>query len=615
MNIRSPGVNETKQKRSFRIDPAAIMSLIGNQASGLHKAMMEGVANAIDAGASRVDIQMSANQVSIKDDGSGLSEGGILKHFEVFGFDHAGMDKTHGRFGIGRGQMFWFGVNRWLTGPFAMSVDIKSSGLDYELSAGHEPVSGVTIDIDLYEPLSQVALRRAHDELVSLIKYAPVDCFINGKKVTRDPSMQKDWTRQTDHAWIRLNKGSALAVYSQGLLVEEMPSYRYGVGGEIVTKPGQPLLQNMARNSVITERCQIWKAIDKTLRREAQAIIGKETKSGGLTDAMSQSLAQQIDDPDQCLTVLMEHPLFTLTTGRSLTLRKLLDYRSVIVAPRHCHKADKIMQRRRARAITPETLERFGVDSLEDLRQRLTLAIENAVAALPRDASQKNDWSLRLGRDTLDMIADTRFSETVGSLKNIWNIAFEQVDRKSMRPSERHALRHVRRMSNYVPRIMAKVLSDDRPLAPRHVEIMNSDLMAGCTDGTDQIWLDRRELKQVARGISGFLRLAHLLTHEYLHHDDSSAGHQHDEAFYEAFHNVVLDPRMADMVVRVASSYAASNDQANLKQLRDLDTAMHFDPQSVEHVHANQDAVDADIPQTQEPTRSPVRRCSPGRKP
>lgn len=43
------------------------------------------------------------------------------------------------------------------------------------------------------------------------------------------------------------------------------------------------------------------------------------------------------------------------------------------------------------------------------------------------------------------------------------------------------------------------------------------------------------------QGLPGFMRLAHLLVHEYLHDTEDSGSHAHDLEFMETFHDIVLD--------------------------------------------------------------------------
>ena len=104
------------QKREFRLDKHAITTFIQAQAGSLEKALLEAVANAIDAGASKVEVNVSPTHVSIIDDGRGfVSVEEIDKFFDTFGFDHSQLDRKVGRFGVGRGQLFHFGKNLWTT--------------------------------------------------------------------------------------------------------------------------------------------------------------------------------------------------------------------------------------------------------------------------------------------------------------------------------------------------------------------------------------------------------------------------------------------------------------------------------------------------------------------
>ena len=104
------------ETRHFRIDHnKLLLDVIRRQAGSLTKAIMEGVMNAVDAGATRCDISVTADTVTITDDGKGFaSKKEIQEWFEVFGAAHSEEEaKTFGTFRMGRGQMFAYGVNKW----------------------------------------------------------------------------------------------------------------------------------------------------------------------------------------------------------------------------------------------------------------------------------------------------------------------------------------------------------------------------------------------------------------------------------------------------------------------------------------------------------------------
>jgi hypothetical protein len=146
------------QTRTFSAHQDLILSVIRKQAGTLAKAAMEGVMNAVDAGASEINVSLHSGQLVIEDNGKGFeSEDSIKEVFEVFGSPHEtdaegfSTDAKYGTFRIGRGQLFAFGSNVWQTNTFEMRTDINTKGLEYELHTGVTEVRGCRVRVDLYD--------------------------------------------------------------------------------------------------------------------------------------------------------------------------------------------------------------------------------------------------------------------------------------------------------------------------------------------------------------------------------------------------------------------------------------------------------------------------------
>ena len=83
------------ETRRFSVHPEIIYSLIKAQAGSLGKAVLECCMNSIDAQATRLDVAIDANTITIKDDGQGFrTREEIEQWFEVFGFPHAEGDRV-----------------------------------------------------------------------------------------------------------------------------------------------------------------------------------------------------------------------------------------------------------------------------------------------------------------------------------------------------------------------------------------------------------------------------------------------------------------------------------------------------------------------------------------
>lgn len=473
----------TSETRRFRIDPHAIMSLIGAQAGTLQKALLEGVANSIDAGASRVDIEADAHSVSVADDGRGLDKSGIEQHFEVFGFDHSTLDRRIGRFGVGRGQLFCFGKNTWRTGVHEMHVDIKANGLDYELTSRSKPRKGMSIGIELYEKLTPYTLNQLEEDLRRLVRFSIVPVFFNGKKLSEDPSKRKKWTEETDEAWFNLRKDGKLAIYSQGLLVQEYDSYRYGCGGEVITKPGHALRQNLARNEILENDCPVWKKLGPRLRKAGNAFRGEAARTGTMNEGQRKSMALQALDPTTGLEnytdSLLDESLFTLNNGRHVKLEVLLRRQVVAVAASRDLKADKLIQGGVAQVLDPVTLDRFGVETPTELAARLVKALDARLAL-------GGNYPHR-ARYMKEMLDQTVFHDSIKDLADLVDDSFEEVPVRKLPPDQRAALGCISRLAWRATRVMNHALGlDERdPLARRSRTLMamKCATMDACTDG------------------------------------------------------------------------------------------------------------------------------------
>jgi hypothetical protein len=260
---------QSSELRRFKIAPKMLFDVICRQAGSLSKAILEAVMNSVDAKATRCDITVTRDKVTITDDGQGFrSRKEVEDWFEVFGQPHeASEGKTFGTFRIGRGQGFAYGVNRWRTGRFAMTVDFKRDGDGYELRDGLKAVPGCTIEIELYEPLSLLQIDEVERSLDLWVRYAQIPVTVNGQTVSKSPATDGSWPDSTDDAYIRLDANKAgLSVYNLGVHVCELSNYVMGTGGVVVSK--QQLQVNFARNDVQSS-CPVWRRIRAVIDQKA----------------------------------------------------------------------------------------------------------------------------------------------------------------------------------------------------------------------------------------------------------------------------------------------------------------------------------------------------------
>lgn len=583
------------EKREFTLDRNAISILIQAQAGSLQKAILEAVANALDAGASKVKVNLSAKRVVIEDDGRGFrSKEELGEFFDRFGFDHSQLDRKVGRFGVGRGQLFHFGRNLWTTNGFTMDVDTKKDMFGYELGVAKNPHKGVRIEIDLYEELNFSQLTATETEFKKLVKFCAIPVLLNGKTVSKDPAKVK-WDAETDDAWFMLDDSYSINVYSQGLFVQSLGSYQFGKGGLVVTKMGHPLKQNMARNDTLTTDCEVWKRVRKTLDSLTATHRKKASKSKTMTEALRGSLSTTAlaAENEDGLDALLDTPLFTTTNGRHVKLLTLLEAKYVASAPAKDPAGDLLMQRKQAMVLAPMTLSRCGVETVAELAEKIDTALKRARQLCPRNGYHGQSHYERSSKlYTLEKAFKAcKFVEKVSDLPMTANVEIIEVKDREASKDERLALSLIRR--ELMPALTCEVLSHLDPTTSynrwslrgdtRRVQLAVSEAFLACTDGATKIWIDRGFLSDcIAGGPSGFIRLANVLVHELLHDRDTSTGHDHDHDFYQAYHDVTMSAATSGAAFHVYRTWLARGGKASAYAIKEMERAQLMDSEVVE---------------------------------
>lgn len=521
-----------QEKRTFTIHPQMIYHMIEAQAGTLAKALLEYIQNSIDAQATRVDITLTHQGFEVQDDGRGFAViDEIAEFFETFGFPHSEDDhRIYGKFGMGRAQMWSFADTRWRTGTFEMFVDIKNRGLDYDLVKNREPVVGCHIAGTFYEPLLPSDLDGTIRELTDLALYAQIPVLLNGRRINKDPA-QEPWDVVTDDAYIKLKETGDLKVYNLGVLVRGYPTYQFGCGGTVVARK---LLQvNFARNDVLVAKCPVW----KRLRSYLQASNTERTvRKARLSDAEQENLCNQVKVGAIALDKALEADLklITDTTGRHWPLDKLnrlgWDVRLVVAPEEGSQIAERIHQRKLAFVLSPKTLSRFGVETVQELVDLFRGLAER----LPPEGIYRN-----LASYFCSQVKVGRFEDFAKLLGN----GSEVLKETELKPQEKWALRALSKAQGYLLSSLGQTLPD-RKTRRRELRIGVSDTMHAWTDGQRYIVLNRELLKKVGQGVDGCATVAGVLVHEYLHDNDDTGSHLHDMEFYANFHDVLLNPEV-----------------------------------------------------------------------
>lgn len=563
-----------QENRKFKMHPDLLYSVIRNQAGSIGKAVLELVMNSIDAGASRVDITLTRHNLTVKDDGNGFTkQEQIDEFFETFGTPHTAEEDSkgvvYGRFRMGRGQIFAFSSNVWRSGPFQMSVDIKTKGLDYTLDKGLPVAHGCCIDGTLYDPLSPSDLIYATNQLREQCRFTPAPVFLNGERINEDVASVK-WTEETSDAYIKIEpKSTRLSIYNLGVLVNHENALENGVAGIVVSK--KALEVNFARNDVIKAKCPVWKGLKPIFAKYVSQAVGNEKKQR-LTDETRDYLAQQMLawDGDHTGAELLNAKIFTDVSGKHWSLYGLVNskVKTVTVAPEVSHRADKIQQQDLAIVLDGEKFGlRFNRKSLQEVLNHLT---RKKWLHLYDGLARNAEWLKKKLAD-YELLASS-FSEEHFPIGGNELGKIETVTLEAIR--EAHSMF-----------VIALTKSTNLEFARRNLHAMRSDTAYAYTDGGKNIYIHEKFLRGAefgpGRGFAWAVQVGNILVHEYIHNFNSGIGHTHDAEFYETYHNATISAAHADAVRFLFGIYVHMISKKSAQLLRDMDREA-----AMEDVHA-----------------------------
>lgn len=495
-------------RQEFTMDPHLLVSVIKAQAGSLSKALLEGVMNSIDARASRVDITLDSATFVISDNGQGFaSRKDIDQWFGRFGTPHKDGDAIYGRFRMGRGQLMAFAATSWRSGNFQMDVDIEKHGMGFDLQDQLPSLRGCRIEGELYGPLSDPQLSDVLTEFRQLVAYALKPVYVNGELYGAPAERLKGWSFEDDHAYYRLSQDQdELQVYNQGVFVETMGAWKVGMGGVVVSK--RALQVNFARNSVLENRCDVWKAIAQRLEN---LVLGKLQGTRKLSEGERKFLARRLELLPSISSGYLSAKILTDPSGRHLPLSELRRFRQFVLIEDNESLACAVHGAQGTFVVTPSLLERFGVYTLADWLRRL-----HAVSGLLPD-----DY---------DVVEQDRLSE--------WNLGrAQELSAQSLRPRQRAAFHALTRLNTALGQVLMTqgVVSQPRELRLGHHQ---SGKFVAWTDGKTFISANKAHLKLFAKGMDGVQEWLLTLVHEYMHDTDDSESHSHSEVFYGKFHDV-----------------------------------------------------------------------------
>lgn len=312
-------------KQQFEATEGLLEDVMRKQAGSIEKAVLEAVMNSIDANATAIEITVDEDQLLIEDDGDGMTKQEVESYFQKFGLkDDDVEEKEFGKFRMGRGQIFSFGMNVWHSLNNVMVVDLDSetttvkvnneeheldtSGLSYNILESTNSQDGCSIYVELYNELEDVDNKVK--EIKKLIKYIPwlhdVEISINGEELYEE----FDYDIKTDVAYYKFDQSrwqSGLKVYNQGAYVmrDDIGPFK----ADVVTR--EDLDVNFARNDVL-ETCTVYRRVKlEAETKGAERLID----SGEVTNSQAKWLISLAEDGVIDKSDLDNTPLFEDVNG------------------------------------------------------------------------------------------------------------------------------------------------------------------------------------------------------------------------------------------------------------------------------------------------------------
>ena len=540
----------------FGVSTAIIRHLIESQAGSVEKAVLEGVMNGIDAGATRIDVRFEGpGKVVIEDNGSGFeSRADIQQHFAIFGFDHstaaeAARDRTFGRFGLGRGQLMAFARTVWETNQFELQVDIRGKDLAFDLVEHPAPtVYGCRITAHLYDKLSNDARLVTKNEIKKLTRYSPVAIYIDGERANEDLDKVK-WTQVTDEFYWREkpNSSRGVEIFNLGVFVTEVPHSNLGVSGELVSRKGHEFKLNMARNDVLQSSCKTWRKARKLLAVASE----RRRRSTKLNDADRIAIARGLIARDLEPWEYYSKGILKDVQGRPLSPKALHQApgSQVAVAPEaHSNAGEAAMRAKVAVVLAPDVLDWYSAADTEALLETMGgmwTSARRCQAIAFEELEKAFDDEYRI-------IVPANYTKTeTAALKalNSGNWSLHKEIETALRGTGRE-------YGN-----------------PRNIMLGASGRAHGWTDGESYIVIDKGYLaRQLKRGVGGFFNIHSLLLHEYIHVANSGNDHAHPPEFYEQFERVVRHEYFDEfkLVQRAYMQYLKERDKLGLMETRGI---------------------------------------------
>lgn len=334
-------------KRKFQATEGLLHDVMRKQSGVIEKAYLEALMNSVDANATEFNITISKHQTDISDDGDSMTKEEVETYFEQFGLKDADIqNKEFGKFRMGRGQIFNFGVNIWRAKQNYMVVSldedvtevelpgctdeddssiievdeehykVDTEGLSYALLDAEEYSKGITIELQHYNPIEDVD--ETIEEFKKLAKYVSwlhdIEVIVNGEEVYNEPDVIEE-TELAYYASVEESMVTNSPVYNKGAYVDDFNLGPRSI--EVITK--SDLDVTLDRTNIL-DSDQYWQDIKEEHRSvTAFALIEDEE----LTQRETKWLVKRAAESRPILESIKDKPLFQSIDGDYYTLEEI----------------------------------------------------------------------------------------------------------------------------------------------------------------------------------------------------------------------------------------------------------------------------------------------------
>jgi hypothetical protein len=528
----------------FELDPQIIHHIIYSQAGSIGKAIIELLMNSVDAEASQVRLTMTREGFVCVDDGKGFaSEEDVKRYFGRFGTPHQEGDATYGRFRLGRGQIMAHAKTLWQSNAWQMDVDTRAMGYHYDLQPLSPAIAGCKIQGTWYDGLTDAEFMSAVQEIRDLVRYTPVTVHLNGKVITRDPRHEK-WDAEDDVAWYRVAAEGAVSIYNQGVLVRHDSSHLWGAGGLIVSKKAIGL--NVSRTEILRKTCPVWQVISKQFNKMSNEMASKLGDHRKTEARRQKSVRNMLEGHPDIAQIFNNEEVITILPGkRHVTMRDFLSkcehaYKAkrqfaVASGPFDVPKGESIARNGICCVVHTQTLERFNAYNTTDFVDRLAEIRDNLLA-------DGKDWATR--RVYVPQPLDFEILRDA-LVEHTWVVSEKTLDRETRRAWT--ALRWC--LQQY-----AALCTGGEVWRSSHwvrggkqfaILLGESNSARAWTDGKSFIALDKGIVEKLKKDPLRTVAYAFSLVEHEISHEGDSLDCGHDEAFYQRFHDIVVENALA----------------------------------------------------------------------